>query len=296
MASNVTQMIDHLLLIFDIDPSKKRLKNYSVEICVDSVESAYNAYLGGADRIELCSSLIEGGLTPSIGTIIEVLRCAPNIDVHIMLRPRSGDFFYNQHEMNVILNDIDQIIQLKESQKYPNLKGIVSGFLDIFGNIDTKKLSLCLDKIKEKELEFTYHRAFDLSVDAIKSLKTCIKFGVHRILTSGLQPNVIEGLECIHSMIKYKNDNYPDSELKIAIGGGVKLENIGTLINVQNKAMKHIHGTFRKIKKGNMEYRKSNIYMGAKTVNGARINEYENKYANVEIIKQIVKYMGKIHA
>ena len=288
-----TKEINSLLSLLEILPSNitNKSKDYSVEICIDSVESAKIASLAGANRVELCSSLLEGGLTPSIGTIIQVLRSAPNIDVHVMMRPRSGDFLYNPTEMGIILSDIEAIIGLKESGKYSNLKGIVSGFLDKNGDVDVKNLSLCLNKIKNKQLEFTFHRAIDMSRDAIKSLDICIKYGVDRVLTSGSEINVETGLKCILEMVEYAKEN--ESDIIIAVGGGINLENIGNIVNDKNKGIKHIHGTFRSVKKGGMVYQKSNIYMGASSVNGTKMCEYENKYANIDIIKQIVSYMNK---
>eukprot|EP01083_Nonionella_stella_P040882 110867_1 len=290
--ANLTKRIDVLLGLLNTIPCiTQRKKDYSVEICVDSVQSAEAAFVGGADRVELCSSLMEGGLTPSYGLIVQVLKCAPHIEVHIMIRPRSGDFLYNTNEMNIMLQDIDQIVKLKQSNAYPNLKGIVSGFLDVNGNIDVGNLSQCLNKIRNTNLEFTFHRAFDMSNDTIKAADICIKMGVNRILTSGAQPNAQKGLKCILNLIQHCNDR-----IIIAAGGGIRVSNIHEIVNAQTKAIKHIHGTFRTVVKACMNYQKTNMHMGAATVNGCNTSEYNNKYADAALIKQIVKHMDTLHA
>eukprot|EP01084_Bolivina_argentea_P111832 199459_1 len=298
MTSSLCKELDSLLAFLENIPSQKdeqKSTYYSVEICIDSVKSAYNAFNGGANRVELCSSLLEGGLTPSIGTIIQVLKCVPKIDVHVMIRPRNGDFLYDKNEMDIILNDIQQIIKLKQSNLYPNLKGIVSGFVDENGNIDANNLQICLKQIHNTDLQFTFHRAFDMTIDAIKSLNICINCGVNRILTSGLNINVEKGLKCILDMIKYCKDNNFDNKIIIAIGGGINIKNIGNFVNERNKYLiRHIHGTFRSVETGNMKYKKLNIFMGAKTVNGVKLSEYDNKYANVDMIKQIVHHMKTV--
>ena len=287
-----TQQIDELILMLERMPLIDDTKDYSVEICVDSVESANNAYLGGADRLELCSSLIEGGLTPSIGTIIQVLKSVQNIHVHIMIRPRNGDFLYNKNEMEIILTDIQHIIQLKQTGLYPNLKGIVSGFLDKNGNVDIDNLSLCLDQIKDYELEFTFHRAMDMSKDVMNALDICMQYGVDRVLTSGQEKNVELGFQSILNMIQYVKQK--GNKMRIAIGGGIHIDNIHNIVTKQNK-IQHIHGTFRSIEKGGMEYKQLQIHMGAHSVNGNILSEYDHKYANIEMIKHIVNHMHKIH-
>ena len=268
-------------------------RSYSVEICVDSVQSARNAYAGGADRIELCSSLISGGLTPSIGTVVQVLKAVPNIDVHVMIRPRSGDFLYDKDEMEIILYDIEEIIKLKRSNLYPNLKGIVSGFLDGDGNVNTEQLSVCMQRIKHWNLEFTFHRAIDMSNDAISALKECIRCGVHRILTSGMAINVESGMSCILEMIECCKQNKVDDRITIAVGGGITTQNVRNIAN-RTTMIRHVHGTFRRRTVGAMKFKRSDMFMGAKTVNGARLSEYAHKVADVESISTVVEHIKSI--
>ena len=252
-------------------------KDYSVEICIDSVESAHNAWVAGADRVELCSSLISGGLTPSKGTVITVLQSVPGIDVHVMLRPRGGDFLYSRSEMDVLLSDLNELLTLKQSGQYANLKGVVSGFLDRKGNVDAHPLRLCLDKIKGSGLDFTFHRAFDMSNDAVAALQLCLAHGVHRILTSGFACDAASGLKCIKAMIRHCQEQGAGNRIEIACGGGLTAENIGAVVNAENPEIKHIHGTFRKVRRGAMQFRKSGIAMGARSVNGSATSEYTKK-------------------
>eukprot|EP01083_Nonionella_stella_P106851 308776_1 len=134
-----------------------------------------------------------------------------------------------------------------------------------------------------------FHRAFDMSNDrdAIKAMNVCIEMGVHRILTSGLQSNVEQGLQCILRMIEHAN-----SRIIIAVCGGINAKNICKIIHSESNGIRHIHGTFRSTVKSNMKYKKLNIYMGAKSVNNCKMNEYQNKYADANMIKQIVSYMN----
>ena len=132
-----------------------------LEICTDSADAALAAEAAGADRIELCCAIEAGGLTPSYGCIKRVLELL-KIPVHILIRPRSGNFCYSENEFLQILNDIEIIKAL-------GAQGIVSGVLNRYGNIDKRRTDL-LVKLAEP-LSFTFHRAFDLAKDPFQALE-----------------------------------------------------------------------------------------------------------------------------
>lgn len=129
----------------------------TLEICVDSIVSARNAQEAGADRVELCVSLIEGGITPSFGLIEATVR-ALRIPVYVLIRPRAGDFFYSDEEIECMLRDVEACSDL-------GAKGIVVGFLTASGSIDERLTGIFLERARKCKMDFTFHRAFDMVND-----------------------------------------------------------------------------------------------------------------------------------
>lgn len=164
---------------------------FILEICVDSVESAVNAEKAGAHRNELCSALPEGGITPSQG-LIKSVRRNTGLPVHVLIRPRSGDFCYDDHELDIMKSDIEFCGEA-------GVDGIVTGILTPDGSVDTSRCSMLREFAGN--LSFTFHRAFDLCNDPIKSLSEIIETGAGRILTSGQAPSALEGIELLRKLI-----------------------------------------------------------------------------------------------
>lgn len=167
-------------------------KNLAFEICVDSPESAFAAQLGGADRVELCDNLYEGGTTPSAGAI-KTARRLLDIKVHVMIRPRGGDFLYSDLDFETMKLDI-------ETAKSFGADGVVIGLLTAEGNIDADRTA-GLSRLAQP-MSVTVHRAFDMCRDPFQSLETLVEIGVDRVLTSGQQPSAVDGAPVIACLVK----------------------------------------------------------------------------------------------
>jgi copper homeostasis protein CutC len=173
-----------------------------VEVCVDSLESALAAERGGAGRVELCGSLVEGGVTPSAG-LIATTRQKISIGLHVMIRPRAGDFCYTSVEFEVMRRDLLMAKQL-------GADGVVFGILDQDANVDIGRTRSLVDLAKP--LPTTYHRAFDMSADLVRSLEHVAETGADRILTSGGATTAIEGTATFdhHGVRRHQSPERPE--------------------------------------------------------------------------------------
>ncbi|APQ17817.1 copper homeostasis protein CutC [Maribacter hydrothermalis] len=193
-----------------------------VEVCANSLESALVAEHAGADRIELCSELAVGGLTPSYG-LLKAVKEQVSIPVHVLIRPRSGDFTYSDDEMNIMLSDIELCLEL-------GFDGIVSGVLLKDFSLDvhrTQKL-----KAVAGNLKFTFHRAFDWIRNPFEALAQLETMQVDYILSSGQQKSAPLGIEFL-SELKRKSKT-----VQIMPGSGVNAENVTIF---KNKGFKAVH-------------------------------------------------------
>ncbi|RMA66106.1 copper homeostasis protein CutC [Ulvibacter antarcticus] len=182
-----------------------------IEICANSFTSAKAAQDAGADRIELCTELSVGGLTPSYGLIEKVMSelCIP---VHVLIRPRSGNFTYSEDEIEVMLRDISFCGKM-------GCAGVVCGALTSENEVDEVTVKRFLDA--SAEMELTFHRAFDWCRDPFESLQILQKLGVNRILSSGQQPKAIEGIVLLKQLL-----NLSEATIAIMPGSGINLQNI----------------------------------------------------------------------
>jgi len=181
------------------------------EVCASSINSVLAAGMGGADRIELCQALQVGGLTPS-NALISYCCDKVSIPVFVLIRPREGDFFYNDHETSIMMNDID-FCRKRESN------GVVVGFLRQDGSVDKVKLKEAV--IRAGNMEVTFHRAFDVCADWQEALEDIIKCGCSRILTSGQAGDSYEGKELLRQLVERAG-----KRITILAGGGITPGNV----------------------------------------------------------------------
>ena len=217
-----------------------------VEVCANSYESAINAELGGANRIELCKDLHLDGLTPDDEVVVNTINKL-KIPVFILIRPRAGNFVYTNEEFELMKSDI---IKFKKQ----GCNGIVSGILNTNNTIDLERTKELMQLIRP--LEFTFHRAFDKIVDPIKGLEELIEIGVDRILTSGQEDSAIKGIGLIDKIIKIAANR-----IAIMPGSGVKSVNIKDFIAI---GANEIHGSFSKNYKTQLNILKNAIAMTKK--------------------------------
>lgn len=186
-----------------------------LEICCGSLDDAIEAEAGGADRVELCSCLFFGGLTPSIGSIAEAVRRL-KIPVIAMIRPRGGGFCYTEPEFAAMLADA-------EAATATNVAGLVFGILTPDGAIDRKRTRRVRDIAGARDAVF--HRAFDVTPDPFRALDELIDLGITRVLTSGQQDTVPEGLDLIKRLVDHAGDR-----IQVMPGGGIKPYNFDDVI------------------------------------------------------------------
>jgi copper homeostasis protein len=182
-----------------------------LEVCCGSLDDAIQAELGEADRIELCSALFLGGLTPSAGTIIEARRRL-RIPFLAMVRPRAGGFCYSAPEMDVMVRDTENAIEL-------GADGVVFGILKENGTIDIERSRQIRERIGNHQAVF--HRAFDVTPDPFRALEELIDLGITRVLTSGQQNAAPDGAELIRQLIERAN-----GRIEILPGGGLRVHSL----------------------------------------------------------------------
>ena len=211
--------------------------NYIIEIATTDFTTTKSAAEGGADRIELCAALSDGGTTASYGTI-KKCREAFNVQLFPIIRTRSGDFLYTDEEFEIMMNEVTLCKDL-------GCDGIVIGLLNKNGEIDIKRASKLIELAYP--LEVTFHRAFDRCNDPFEALEQLIEIGCQRILTSGQQPAAPQGIDLITQLVKAANER-----IIIMPGSGVRKENIKEL--AEKTGAKEFHSSLRGKKKTKMEF------------------------------------------
>ena len=217
----------------------------TLEICCYSAESALAAQKAGANRIELCDNYGEGGTTPSFATVQWVVENL-SIPVNVIVRPRGGDFLYTEVEYDIIKRDVQQLKKMK-------VNGIVTGFLNPDGSIDTKRTQEIVTLAQP--MEVCFHRAFDVCKDPFEALAQLKALGVKRILTSGTKASAPEGTELLARLVKEAG-----SDISIMPGGGI---NSGNITQLKNETKAHeFHASTKVFVPSEMKFHQSGVAMG----------------------------------
>ncbi len=237
--------------------------SYQFEVAVDSLESALIAQECGVDRIELCADLGTGGITPSLG-MIELAVERLNIQIHVMIRPRRGDFFYSDVEFEIMQRDIQTV-------KSAGAQGVVFGILHTDGSIDCARNRELV--AAARPMNVTFHRAFDMCRDPRAALTDLMDLGVDTLLTSGLAPSAAEGMPLIVELV-----TWAAGRVDIMPGAGIHPGNISRIAEATGARI--FHFSAREPVDGPMTYRNPRLTMGDE------VSEYERTYVSAERIRK----------
>ena len=242
--------------------------DYLFEVCANSVESCLAAQKGGADRVELCAGIPEGGTTPPYGDIALARELLTSTRLHVIIRPRSGDFLYSPLEQRIMLKDIEMARQL-------GADGVVFGCLTADGEVD-RTLMKQLMKASEG-MSVTFHRAFDVCRDPKKALEEIISLGCNRILTSGQQPTAEKGISLLKEL-----EEQAAGRIILLAGCGVNENNIRQI--AQETGIHEFHFSARETLTSGMLYHNEAVSMGG-TVH---IDEYSRLITTEKRVKETI--------
>jgi copper homeostasis protein len=213
------------------------MRNIIFELCAESIQACLAAREGGADRIELCTALSEGGLTPSHGLTREAVRRS-GLPVHVLLRPRGGDFLYTDDEFTLMREDLLHARTLGAS-------GFVLGILRTDGTVDIERTRELVNLAAP--LEITFHRAFDYTASLEQALEDVITTGCRRVLTSGGERDVLAGADRLAQLVKIAA-----GRIEIAAGGGLRIKDATALARATRAS--HFHGSLRRSEASRMQH------------------------------------------
>ena len=237
------------------------------EICVDSVPGVRAAKAAGADRVELCADLLEGGVTPSRGMIRQA-RTITGIGLSVMIRPRGGDFLFDDDEFTIMRSDI-------ETAKAEGADGVVIGLLTAAGEVDMARTRELI--ALARPLSITFHRAFDMTPEPFRALDMVIELGVDRVLTSGQEASVLEGLPLIVELIERAGDR-----IAIMPGGGITARNIDRILAAARP--REIHFAALEPIASGMRFRRPHVFMGGEL----RPPEYDRLNTSAASVRAVI--------
>ena len=240
---------------------------FKIEICVEGIDGFVAAQTAGADRVELCASLLEGGLTPSIGVVREAQRVAP-IPFHVIIRPRGGDFLYSELEFATMIDDV-------KAMKDLGVAGVVIGCLTADGRIDEARTKALVEAARP--LSVTCHRAFDMTVDYREAIEALVRCGVDRVLTSGQRDTAIEGVDILRD-----THAVADGRIVIMACGALNEGNIAQVRRATGVDEMHFSAP-RTIKSG-MVFRNPHVGMGGTALE----REYEITLTDVDAVRKTI--------
>jgi copper homeostasis protein len=241
----------------------------TIEICTNGLQSCINAEKGGANRVELCDNLFEGGTTPSLATI-QLAKKYLSIAIFVMIRPRGGDFCYSDLEFEIMQLDI-------ENCKKVGVEGVVFGLLNPNGTIDKARTQQLIELARP--MKVTFHRAFDMCENHLAALADLIEIGVNNLLTSGGQNKAVDGLPLLKKIIE-KADN----RIEIMVGSGVRPNNVERFksIGITNFHLSGIHEIESK-----MQFRNPTVSMGSLP----EIPEYNLRVTDEAVVRAMLGEM-----
>jgi len=216
-----------------------------IEVLVDSVASARAARAGGADRLEVCQNLFEGGTTPSLG-LLKAMRAAVDLPLNVMIRPRGGDFCYSDDELDVMRHDV-------LAAKDAGANGIVLGLLRPDGTVDEERTARLV--ALARPLPVTFHRAIDMTRDLGEALEALVRLGVDRVLTSGGEATVWEGVDAIAALMERAA-----GRIIVMPGGGIREHNVQKVLARTGAREVHVSGS--RTVESRMEHRNTRVFMG----------------------------------
>jgi copper homeostasis protein len=237
------------------------------EICVDSLAGVRAAKNAQAARVELCADLLEGGITPSPGMIAEA-RKIEGIGLNVMIRPRGGDFMFDDDEFKVMEADI-------EAAKNVGADGVVIGVLKADGRIDVERSQRLIERARP--LAVTFHRAFDMTPDAFEALETLISLKVERVLTSGQEASVLEGLPLIVELMRRAGNR-----IIVMPGGGITPRNVARIVTAA--APEEIHFAALESTGSGMAFRRPHLFMGGEL----RPPEYDRLATSAGTVRSVM--------
>ena len=244
------------------------------EICIDSIPGVSAAKAACAGRVELCADLIEGGITPSLGMIRQA-RAIGGIGLHVIIRPQGGDFLYNEDEFAAMRADI-------EAAKAEGADGAVIGLLTADGEVDAERTRELVSLARP--LSVTFHRAFEMTRDPFAALERLIALGLDRVLTSGQEASVLEGLPLLGALMKAAGDR-----IVIMPGGGITGRNVGRIVAALRP--KKIHFAALEQAVSAMRFRRPHVFMGGEL----RPPEYDRLDTTADAVSAVMKHANAPH-
>lgn len=245
-----------------------------LEVCTDSIDSVRASSEGGASRVELCSALGEGGVTPSLG-LIKAARRVNGLILHVLIRPRGGDFIYDEAETDCMIDDIKNAVNA-------GADGIVIGALKPDGSIDTDTCNRIVEACGHN-VNITFHRAFDLCRDPFECLETIIRLGFNRILTSGLSTDAWTGRDLLRDLNKKAN-----GRIIILPGGGISPANAAGIL--KHTGCTELHGSLRSKRPSQMKFYRQEVSMGTPGT-----DEYTRFVTDPMLVKNTLNAMNSIN-
>ena len=237
-----------------------------VEACVDAIDAALEAALGGAARIELCGELLQGGVTPSAGLIAAVWERI-DIPLFVLVRPRTGDFLYTDDELDVMRRDIEQAKAL-------GVEGVALGALTADGDVDVERMRSLVELARP--MSVTFHRAFDFVREQGTAVEALLALGVDRVLTSGGAATATEGVASIASLVRSVGDR-----MIVMAGGSITALNVGEIVSATGVREVHVRGAARV--ESAMRHRRDAV-----SISRSGASEYERAVTRADEIRRVV--------